>query len=260
MQNLNDLSGLQELNNVQQASDLGGAGKPAPSKYDKFVNIAVITLMMSVIAIFSCIVVLDDIRTKKQIQAGADAFFNSPEIQAQRAKEARRQRELAKEKRLRELHTARPIQKDDLLNQQLRAQELAAENERLERQKPQGIDYTRELAAYNAKLQEVEAESERIRMEAEAAARAKAEKAARAKAEAMAQASREQAEQLRQEQQRQYEEQKILAEENAQKLAAEKARAEEMERAARAKAAQEKAAKLKAQVEALKTKKNTLKK
>ena len=133
----------------------------------------------------------------------------------------------------------KPVEKNDLLNKQLKKQEIAEQEEKIERQRPQGIDYTSELAAYNAKLREVQAEEARLRAQAEAA-------------------NRERQQQLLQERQMQAEEERrIAAEQAAAKAQAAREKAEQ-ERAAKAKAAQEKAAKLKAQVEALKTERKTL--
>lgn len=264
MQNLNDFDKLQQMQTVQQVSNQESAGKPALSRYDRFVNIAWIIVVMSFLAVSSYIIITSDMKTRKQIDANAEAALNSPKIQQYRAKEARRQREIAKQKRLRQLGIdgiTEPMQKNDLLNEQLRKQELAERQERIANQKPQGVDYRSQLAAYNARLKEVQAEEARLRSEAEEAARAEAQ----ARVQAKAQAARERAEQLRMEQESQAEEQRFLAEQRAQELAEAQARAAqeraERERAAKMKAAQEaaaKAAKLKAQLESLKTQKNTL--
>ena len=251
MQSLNDINKVQT---VQQVPNQEGAGKPAPSRYNKFVNFVWILFFLPLIIIISYLVISDSIKTKKQVQANVDAVMNSPKMQEYRAKEARRQREVEKQRRLRELGIdgiSKPTEKNDLLNQQLRKQRLAQQEEL--REGVQGVDYTSELATYNARLKEVQAQEARLRAEAAAAAQEKA---------------RAQAEQLRLEQERerqslnsQYVQQQAQREaENKARLAQERA---EKERAAKIKAAQEKAAqaaKLKAQLEALKTQKNTLRK
>lgn len=260
MQNLNDLNKLQQMQKmqIQTVPNLESAGKPAPSKFKRFASI--IWFIISIfLVVFACYTVIsDNSKTTKQINANAEAILNTPEMQKYRTQEARRQREIAKQRRLRQLGidgVTQNVEKDDLLNQQIKKQEIA-EEERLESQKTQDIDYRAQLAAYNARLKEVQAEEARLRAEAEAIARAEA--AAKAKA------AREQAEQLRVEQE-QVEEQKIQEEEQARQKAEEMARLAqekaEKERAAKIKIAQEKAAyaaKLKAQVEARKTQKKTL--
>ena len=203
--------------------------------------------------IASFLVIRDDIKTKKQIQANVDAVLNSPKMQEYRARQERRQREIAKQKRFRELGIegiSQPMQKNDLLNQQLKRQAMAQEEEKTEIQTPQGVDYSAEVAAYKARLAEVRAEEARIRAE-EARRLAEAEAAAKARAE-----------QERLEAARQQAEQKRLAEARAKQEAAAKAQAAKekaaRERAAKIKAAQERAAQTKARLEALKTQKNTL--
>ena len=268
MQNLNDLNKLQQMQKmqqmqtVQQIPNTEGEGKPAPSKYNKFVNFVWLFFFIPFLIFAAYIMISDNNKTKKQIQVNVEAIMNSPKMQSYRAKEARRQRELAKKRRLKQLGIdgiSKPMQKNDLLNQQIRKQEIAEEEEKIESQRPQGVDYTSELATYNARLKEVRAEEARLVAEAQAAARAQAE--------ARAQAAREQAEQLRLEREQQAQEQRFLAQEQARQKAEEQARLAqekaEKERAAKIKAAQEKAAqaaKLKAQVEALKTQRNTLNK
>ena len=76
--------------------------------------------------------------------------------------EARRQREIAKQKRLKELGIkgiSKPTQKNDLLNEQLRKQQIAEQQERLNNN-PR-TDYEAELAAYRAHLREVKAQEAR---------------------------------------------------------------------------------------------------
>ncbi len=255
MQNFNDYNKEQQAQQAQQVKPMQaldqipnweGIVEYKPSKFSQFVGIAWILIIILFFAILGYMIMRDDAKTKKQIQANVDAVMNTPKMQEYRAKEARRQREIARQRRLRQLGVdgvTQNAEKDDLLNQQLKRQEIAEEKEKLESQKPQDVDYRAQLAAYNARLKEVRAEEAHLRAEAEAIARAEAE--------AREQAEREQAKLLR-EGQPQYED-----EEKA-RIEQEKA---EQERAARIKIAQEKAAyaaKLKAQLEARKTQKNTL--
>ncbi len=271
MQNLNDINKLQQMQKmqaIQTIPNLESTTQHEPSKFRKFASIVWFFIFVSIIGYASYTIITDNIKTKKQINANAEAALNTPKMQEYRAKQARRQREIAKQKRLRELGIdgiSKTLEKDDLLSQQLKKQEIAEEEEKVETPKQEDIDYDAQLAAYNARLKEVQAEEARLRAEAAAAARAEA--IAREQA-----AAREKAEQLRLEQEQQAEEQKLLeeeqriqaeeqdrqeAEERA-RLAAEKA---EQERLAKIKAAQDKAAyaaKLKAKVEARKTQIKTL--
>lgn len=167
MQNLNDLNKMQQVQKeqvLQQVQNLESAGQPAPSKFSRFANIVWFMIFISFIVVISYIVISDNIKTKKQIKANAEAALNTPKIQEYRAKEARRQRDLAKQRRLRKLGidgVTEPAQKNDLLNEQLRKKELAEQQERLASQVPEGVDYTSELAAYNARLKEVKAQKAR---------------------------------------------------------------------------------------------------
>lgn len=238
MQNFNDLNKLQQMQKMQtveQVQNQGGAVPPAPSKFNKFATVVWVIVLMSILVYLGYTIMRDNTKTKKQIDKNLEISLNSPEMQEYRAKTARRQREVAKQRRLRQLGiegVTEPVEKDDLLNKQLKKQKIAEREEQIERQKPEGVDYTSELAAYNARLKEVQAEEARLRAEAEAVAKKRAE-------------------QLR-------EQQRIITAENAEAKAQAAKEKAEQERIAKAKAAQEKAARLKAQVEALKTERKTL--
>ena len=65
------------------------------------------------------------------------------------------------------MNKTKPVEKDDLLNQQLKRQEIAEEKEKAETQKPQEVDYRSELAAYNARLKEVKEQENRLLNQAE---------------------------------------------------------------------------------------------
>jgi len=178
MQNLNDLNKVQQAQTVQEIPNQESAGKPAPSKFGKIMGIVWFFASLIILIFVISIIVKDNSRTRKQIEAGAEAALNSPKIQAQLAQEAKRQREFAKQRRLKQLGIdgiSEPTQKNDLLNQQLKRQEIAEEQEKAESQKPQEIDYRSELAAYNARLKEVKEQEERLRAEAAAAAQAQAQ-------------------------------------------------------------------------------------
>lgn len=224
------------------------------TKFSIFMGYAAVISLIVGLLILVITMFANSRRTKQQVQANVDAVLNSPKIQEYRVKEARRQRELEKKRRLKELGIegiSKPVQKNDLLNQQLRKQELAKQQEL--RAGAQGVDYTSELAAYNARLREVQAKEARLRAEAAAAEKEKA----RAQAEQLRLAQERERQSLNNE----YAQQQAQRDaENKARLAQERA---EKERAAKMKAAQEaaaKAAKLKAQVEALKTQRNTLRK
>ena len=173
MQNLNDLNKLQEMQKMQmeQVPNQEAANNPAPSKFSRFSGIVWLVVLLLILIYAGYSIISDDIKTKRQIKANLEAAMNSPKMQAQRAQEAKRQRELAKQRRLRQLGidgVSKPEQKNDLLNQQLRRQEIAEQKEKELSQKPQEVDYQSELAAYNARLQEVKQEEARLRAEAEA--------------------------------------------------------------------------------------------
>ncbi len=148
MQNLNDFNNMRPISRVQ-TSNQGGANNLASSGFSKFVNFiwAIVPIFVVVYAI--CAIVSEDIRTRKQIQANFNAFLNSPRMQEYRTQEARWQREIEKQKRLKELgieSSSTPTQKNDLLNEQLRKQEIA------EQQKPNQasnvMDYRQKLEIY----------------------------------------------------------------------------------------------------------------
>lgn len=180
MQNLNDLNKVQQAQKaqtVQEIQDKESVRKLALSKFGKFAKIVWIVIIITLLIFVISLIVRDDSRTRKQIEAGAEAALNSPRLQAQRIKEAKRQRDLARQKRLRQLGIdgiSEPMQKNDLLNQQLRKQKIAEQQERAESQKPQEVDYRTELAAYNARLKEVEEKEARLRAEAAAQAQIQA--------------------------------------------------------------------------------------
>ncbi len=247
-----------------------------PTKFEQFMAVsAAIMIILLILGIFA-LVLVDDVKTKQQIQAGYERALNSPKIQKYKNEQARRQRELAKQKRLKQLGVdgvTEPYQKNDLLNEKLREQELAQKQERESLENGQiANDYTKELAAYNAKLQEVKAEEARILAEAKAA-----QERARIKAEQeRLELERQKAEQERLELERRQAEEKRLAAVMAQQEAEAKARAVEQaereraaklkaeqekaarEKEARIKAAQAKAAAAKAKLEAMKSKRNNL--
>ncbi|MBO4675137.1 MAG: hypothetical protein J5601_03510, partial [Elusimicrobiaceae bacterium] len=197
MQNLNDFNKLQQdkkMQKLEQIPNQKGVSEIAPSRFDKFASLVWIFILVLFFVVFSYMIIRDNTKTQNQIKANVEEALNSPRMQAYRAKEARRQREIAKQRRLRQLGIdgiTKPTQKNDLLSQQIRKQETAEEEEKIESQRPQGIDYTSELAAYNARLKEVQAEEARIR---------------RAQAEALL----KQREQQRLEMERQAEEQRRL--------------------------------------------------
>lgn len=172
MQNLNDLEKLQQaqkMQAVQQIPNQESAGKPAPSRFSKFTNIVWFIILIFFVIYAISTIVIDDIRTKRQIQANVGAALNSPRMQAYRAQEAKRQREIAQKRRLRQLGidgVSESMQKNDLLNQQLKKQEIA-EREELTESKQQVVDYRSQLAEYNARLKEVQEEEARLRAEAQ---------------------------------------------------------------------------------------------
>ena len=234
MHNLNDLSKegqtqqvpkMQKMQTLEPIPNQESAEEQAPSRLNRFMGITWIFVIVLFFAILGYMIIRDNTKTKKQIQINVDAVMNTPKMQEYRAMEARRQRALAQQRRLRQLGIdgiTKPTQKNDLLNQQLKKQEAAEEEEKIENQKLQGVDYTSELAAYRERLKEVQTEETRVR-------RTQTQNAASQGKQSATQGK--------------------------------STSAQEQEKAAKAKTAQEKAAyaaKLKAQIEARKTQKNTL--
>ena len=160
--------------------------KRSLTKFDKFVIIAMGVILFITGIVGIVLITMDNIKTKRQIQDGYDKALNSPKVQEYRHRQARKQRELAKQRRLKQLGIdgiSEPTQKNDLLNEKLREQEFAQKQEQDNLYKEQlGPDYTKELAAYNAKLKEVKAEEARLAAEARARAEAKAKSDAEIKA------------------------------------------------------------------------------
>lgn len=154
------------------------------SRFETFVSVAFVIVIVLCIALSMWFLVWDSNETKKQIELSRERFLNSPKIQELRAKQAekaKKDRELAKQRRLRQMNvnvTEVPTEKDDLLNAKLKeAREREAQEQIVnEQQNVQGFDYSAELAAYNAKLKEVQAEEARIRAAAEAKAREEQER------------------------------------------------------------------------------------
>ncbi len=287
MQNLGDLEKVQQRQKTQQSMpkmqqgvlpqqvkevQLKEVKKRLISKYRKFIAIALSIVFVIFAVIMYMFIVRDDMKAKEQIQASYEQALNSPRIQKYKNEQARRQREYAKKKRLKQLGidgVTEPYQKNDLLNERLREQELAQKQERESLENGQlANDYTKELAAYNAKLQEVRAEEARILAEAKAA-----QEKARIQAEQeRLELERQKAEQERLEFERRQAEEKRLAAVMAQQEAEAKARAAEQaerereaklkaaqeQKEARIKAAQAKAAAAKAKLEAMKTQKKSL--
>jgi len=191
MKNLND------INTKDMQHNLEGANQTAPSKSGTFMGWVLLSFIFLAFILMTFFIIHDDVRTGQQIQANYEKALNSPRMQELRAKqeqyqreEAKRQRELAKQKRLRQLgiyETAKPGEKNDLLNAKLKeARARQEQQKRFEEQKNiQDFNYSAELAAYNAKVQEIQAEEARLR--AEQAAKIKAEQeriAARERADA----------------------------------------------------------------------------
>ncbi len=224
MQNLNETNKQQE--------NLEGA-KKAPSKFGAFVSIALAIVIFVAFLVMIFLIIQDNISTKRQIKANYEKALQAPEIQEYYRQEAKRQRELAQQRRLRQLGidgVSKPKQKNDLLNAKLAEQEIVTQREKqlAEQEKTQAFDYSAEVAAYNAKLKEVQAEEARLKAEAEAKAKAQAEQ-----------------ERLRQEKQKQ-----------EQERAAALQKARELERIKAQKAAKANAAKMKLQT--FKTERKTL--
>ena len=160
-------------NNVQQ-QNLDKAEKRFLSKFDKLFYIAMSFMVGVFIIVITILSVLDSQFTKREIQAARERIENSPQMQKYRAdqerlrrEQERQNREMARQKRLRRLgidNNAKPTEKDDLLNQKLREQAQRQEQEQLaeEQKNIQGLNYSAELAAYNAKLQEVQIEEQML--------------------------------------------------------------------------------------------------
>ena len=141
--------------------NLGGA-KRAPSKLDFFIRNAFYVVFLMLFVILSIFVAHDNAKTRRQIKSGYEKALNSPEVQKSLAEQTKKNRELARKKRLKELGintTTEPTQKDDLLNAKLREQEERQEQELkgIGKQK-EGLDYQEKLAIYNAEREKVDAE------------------------------------------------------------------------------------------------------
>ena len=190
---------MQQINDskIKSVQNLEGANQTAPSKSGTFMGFAILILIFLSLVILVFFIVRDDIKMGKQMQTNYEQKLNSPEMQKYREEEAKRQREeirrrreMAKRKRLKQMGvetTANPMEKNDLLNAKLKESRARQEQEiKLEEEKNiQGFDYSAELAAYNAKVQEVQAEEARIKAEQEAKIKAEQERiAARERAEA----------------------------------------------------------------------------
>ena len=145
MQNLNNVN---EETKVYQVANRKGI-KPTPSKFSRFVSKVwtIILILLLVYAGYS--IIWDHVKVQKQIDANLKAIQNSQEMQEYRAKEARKQREMAKQKRLRQLGIdgiSEPIQKNDLLNEQLKKQEIA--ESQAPKKPQQTMDYRQKLEIY----------------------------------------------------------------------------------------------------------------
>ena len=194
MQNLNDLEKRQQgspqmpvgkqissqipphrQKTEQSPSQSADSKRRKMSKYEKFVYVVFVIILLLFTLVGYIFIIKDDMKAREQIQSGYEKAKNSSKVQEYRAQKARRQRELAKQRRLKELginSVTEPYQKNDLLNERLREQKIAEEQESLQTQDLP--DYTKELAAYNAKLAEVKAEEARLAAEARAQAEARA--------------------------------------------------------------------------------------
>lgn len=237
---------------------LGDAEKSSPRINNFIVNTTIVILSLS-IAIAYIMFSREMSKVSNQIKAGSAKALEAERIKRYKEERANMSKQMDRKMRLRRLGidiSSEPTQKNDLLNAQLNAQQ-EQEDEKLkeatEQQQDQTFDYQAELAAYNAKLKEVQAEEAVIRAEAErlAAEKAERERVLKEKQEAYRKEQERNA-QLRQEQE--------AARVKAEAEAAERERLA-AERAAKLKAAQEKAAKAaaaKAKLEALKTSKKTL--
>ena len=97
MQNFNDINKqqqMQQMQTIQQIPNKEGAGRPAPSKFNRFAGIALFIILSMSLLYMGFSIVSDNTKTIKQIDTNLETFLNSPKIQEYRAKEARRQREL----------------------------------------------------------------------------------------------------------------------------------------------------------------------
>ena len=176
MQNLNDLEKLQQVQKMPQMTDskeiqnLKIAEGNVRSRFSQFAGIVWFFVLILLFIMLGYIIIKDHYRTQNQIKANMEAVIDSPKMQQYRMQQAKRQREIEKQKRLKQLGIdgiSKPAQKNDLLNQQIRKQEIAEQEQLRESQKTQGVDYTSELAAYKARLKEVQAEEARLRAQAE---------------------------------------------------------------------------------------------
>ena len=149
---------MQNLNNFNKMNIIYRRGaKPAPSKFRRFAD-NVWTIVLIFILVYTCYTIpRDHVKVQKQIDANLKAIQNSQEMQEYRAKEARRQREIEKQKRLRQMGidgVLEPVQKNDLLNEQLKKQEIA--ESQAPKKTTQVIDYRQKLEIYRQAQAETE--------------------------------------------------------------------------------------------------------
>ena len=147
MQNLNNFNNLKPISRVsaEQLPDLENAKGHATSKFSRFMSFVWTLVLITTLIYWGYMVISDDLKTRRQLKKNFEAIINSPEMQEYRAQEIRRQKEIERRKRLRKFN-AKPVQKDDLLNEQLRKQEIA---EMQGPEKPNNtLDYTQKLEIY----------------------------------------------------------------------------------------------------------------
>ncbi len=141
MQNLNDLENKQQVTgpvrtpqmpqmpetgqkgpygveNIPQIPEPGVRKKRPLSKYGKFFYVAFVIMLFIFALVMYISIVKEDTKARKQIQAGYEKALNSPQMQQYRSQQAKRQRELAKQRRLKQLGVEggyQPTEKNDLL-------------------------------------------------------------------------------------------------------------------------------------------------
>ncbi len=149
MQNLNNFNELRPISKMQSEQLTGKevGNKVAPSEFVKFIGILWAFIPLIITLYLGCIIITDNIRTGKQIQVNEEAILNSPQMKEYRIKLARLQRELERQKRLKQLNVegvSNPVQKNDLLNEQFRKKEIADN---------QAPDNTKKVMDYRQKLE-----------------------------------------------------------------------------------------------------------
>lgn len=151
MKRTNNLNKLKPISRMQteQVPNSESANKPAPSKFRRFADIVWSLVLILFLAYIGYTIISDDIKTQNQIKANLEAVLNSPKMQEYRIREVRRQKEIEKRKKLKQLgvdELTNPMPKNDFLNERIRQQEIAESQE--PKKTSNTLDYMQKLEIY----------------------------------------------------------------------------------------------------------------